>query len=476
MSGDGYAEEDYVEVVRDEPRGRTAEARRRAADARGRTPDGRGTRAADRVARRSGALGLSDVDDADRGSGVDGVRRPLGRRAEADGAERFGGRGSDVDGAARGAGRGGRGSDVDGAARAGAGRAGAVDRETWDRDGLRRTPAARRTGRATDRAADRVVDLAGDSRRRVIDLAGDRRARGTGRIDDRPVGRLRDRAGREAEELASREAARGAGRAGGLAGRDAGTSARDGGSTGRETVGRLRGRSDVERIDDRPIGRLRDRAGREAEALAGREAAGLADRTGSRMAREAGVGRLRERAEPAAARAERRTTRSRAVGSEPRPGVRNRRDVLAGDKRNATAETAVVGNLALDAVPARAAEPAPTRGGILGVVPPAPVSAPRAPFISLVLAVVVAGVFGILVINTKINENAFRLHDARANQADLDRNEERLRGEIAMLESPNSLAAAARRMGMVPAPTPAYLKLPNGQQVGVPQPAGGAAG
>src|SRR6185312_8749888 len=45
----------------------------------------------------------------------------------------------------------------------------------------------------------------------------------------------------------------------------------------------------------------------------------------------------------------------------------------------------------------------------LRVAPPAPVSAPRAPFIAVVIAIVVAGVFGVLLINTKTNENTFEL-------------------------------------------------------------------
>jgi hypothetical protein len=109
----------------------------------------------------------------------------------------------------------------------------------------------------------------------------------------------------------------------------------------------------------------------------------------------------------------------------------------------------------------------------LRVAPPAPVSVPRAPFVALVLTVVVAGVLGILVLNTKINENAFRLAELQSQRADLDQQEQQLDQQLADLESPNSLAAAACRLGMVPAGQPAYLKLPNGQTVGVPQPASG---
>lgn len=109
----------------------------------------------------------------------------------------------------------------------------------------------------------------------------------------------------------------------------------------------------------------------------------------------------------------------------------------------------------------------------LRVAPPVPVTVPRAPFVALVLTVVVAGVLGILVLNTKINENAFRLAQLQSQRTDLDQQEQQLDQQLADLESPNSLAAAACRLGMVPAGQPAYLKLPNGQTVGVPQPASG---
>src|SRR5688572_6668132 len=49
-------------------------------------------------------------------------------------------------------------------------------------------------------------------------------------------------------------------------------------------------------------------------------------------------------------------------------------------------------------------EPTPTP-----VAAPVPVALPRAPFLILMVALVVVGVLGVLVLNTKINENSFRL-------------------------------------------------------------------
>lgn len=108
------------------------------------------------------------------------------------------------------------------------------------------------------------------------------------------------------------------------------------------------------------------------------------------------------------------------------------------------------------------------------VAPPAPVAVPRAPFLVLVLTIVVIGVLGILVINTKINENAFRLDDLRHAQSVLDQQEQQLAEALAEKESPGNLAAAARVLGLVPAEQPAFLHLPDGKVLGAPQPATGS--
>jgi hypothetical protein len=105
--------------------------------------------------------------------------------------------------------------------------------------------------------------------------------------------------------------------------------------------------------------------------------------------------------------------------------------------------------------------------------PALPISLPRTPFLALVVGLVVVGVLGVLVLNTKINENSFRLNDLRATQAALDLQEQQLAQNLADLESPGNLRAAATRLGLVPAGTPAFISLPDGRVVGVPQPASG---
>ncbi|WP_433049462.1 hypothetical protein [Dactylosporangium sp. CS-033363] len=106
----------------------------------------------------------------------------------------------------------------------------------------------------------------------------------------------------------------------------------------------------------------------------------------------------------------------------------------------------------------------------LRAAPPAPVSAPRAPFVALVLVLVLSGVVGILVLNTRIAENAFKLDALKTKQAGLDRDEERLRSDLANKESPVTLASRAKQLGLVPSRTPAFLVLPDGTKLEMPGP------
>src|SRR5438477_9529035 len=102
--------------------------------------------------------------------------------------------------------------------------------------------------------------------------------------------------------------------------------------------------------------------------------------------------------------------------------------------------------------PLKKAPPKPLKNAQtrLTVAPPAPVAAPRAPFVALVLVLVLAGVVGILVLNTKIAENAFVLDHLHKKQSTLDQNEQQLTSDIANNESPVNLAARATQLGLVP--------------------------
>jgi type II secretory pathway pseudopilin PulG len=105
------------------------------------------------------------------------------------------------------------------------------------------------------------------------------------------------------------------------------------------------------------------------------------------------------------------------------------------------------------------------------VAPPLPVNVARAPFVAMLIGIVVVGVVGILVLTTMINANQFRLNDLQNKQAGLNQTEQQLQQNLAQQESPGSLVAAAHKLGLVPAGTLAYIQMPDGSVVGVPQPA-----
>jgi hypothetical protein len=114
-------------------------------------------------------------------------------------------------------------------------------------------------------------------------------------------------------------------------------------------------------------------------------------------------------------------------------------------------------------------QPAPA---LVPDAPALPLTLPKASFLLLMVGLVVVGVVGVLVLNTKINESSFRLDNLQSTQAALDLQQQQLEQQLAELQSPGNLRAAAARLGLVPAGTPAFINLPDGRVVGVPQPAG----
>ncbi|MEQ4304457.1 hypothetical protein ABNF97_24290 [Plantactinospora sp. B6F1] len=127
-----------------------------------------------------------------------------------------------------------------------------------------------------------------------------------------------------------------------------------------------------------------------------------------------------------------------------------------------------------DELPESAPESAtPARRSRLRVAPPLPVARPRVSFVALILVLVVGGMLGILVVNSKVNENAFRLERLQQQQSTLDLQQQELERKIADAEVPGNLAARARQLGLVDSGPPAFIRLPDGRVIGVPRPAGG---
>lgn len=104
----------------------------------------------------------------------------------------------------------------------------------------------------------------------------------------------------------------------------------------------------------------------------------------------------------------------------------------------------------------------------LTVVPRRTQKAPRVPFISLVTLLLVGGVVGLLLFNTHMQQSSF-LATSMSEKADvLAGKEESLRMQLDRLRDPQHLAVAAKRLGMVPASNPAFLRLSDGKVLGRP--------
>jgi hypothetical protein len=98
--------------------------------------------------------------------------------------------------------------------------------------------------------------------------------------------------------------------------------------------------------------------------------------------------------------------------------------------------------------------------------------APRVPFAALVLTVLALGLVGLLVLNTSLQQGAFYARDLEARASTLTQKREALQLQVAQLREPQRVADVAAGLGMVPNPSPAFLRLSDGQVLGDPHPAG----
>jgi cell division protein FtsL len=105
-------------------------------------------------------------------------------------------------------------------------------------------------------------------------------------------------------------------------------------------------------------------------------------------------------------------------------------------------------------------------------------NAPRVPFAALVLTVLGLGLVGLLVLNTSLQQGAFHLRDLQARAEQLTEQREALQLHVAELREPQRVATRAAAIGMVPNPSPAFLRLSDGEVLGDVSPAiaGSSAG
>lgn len=93
----------------------------------------------------------------------------------------------------------------------------------------------------------------------------------------------------------------------------------------------------------------------------------------------------------------------------------------------------------------------------------------RMPFVVLCSVVLAAGLLAVLLLNLQLARGAYALHDLQRESVLLGEQEGQLREQLDGLEAPGVLAQRATELGMVPGSSPAFLRLPDGQVLGVPQ-------
>lgn len=122
--------------------------------------------------------------------------------------------------------------------------------------------------------------------------------------------------------------------------------------------------------------------------------------------------------------------------------------------------------------------PVPPRGSRAGTARPplavVPTPAPRtgrASFVLVIVLVLSGGLAALLGFNTALAQGSFTASKLQKQASDLDDRTQTLSEQLAKADSPDRLARAARQIGMVPAPSVAFVQLSDGSVTGSTAPA-----
>ncbi len=107
----------------------------------------------------------------------------------------------------------------------------------------------------------------------------------------------------------------------------------------------------------------------------------------------------------------------------------------------------------------------------LTVVPQRAPRVARVPFVILMLLLLGAGLVGLLVLNTSLQQGAFQAAALQSRQVALSTRQHDLELEVSTLQNPQRLARVAQHLGMVPNTNPVFINAANGQVLGSPAPA-----
>ncbi len=91
----------------------------------------------------------------------------------------------------------------------------------------------------------------------------------------------------------------------------------------------------------------------------------------------------------------------------------------------------------------------------------------NAGFVALCVALLMAGFIGVLMLNTAMAKGSYTMRDLQQRSDELTDSQDALRHSIDALSGPGPLAKQAQSLGMVPAETPAFLRLSDGAVLGV---------
>ncbi|MFF0293615.1 septum formation initiator family protein [Kitasatospora sp. NPDC004614] len=81
----------------------------------------------------------------------------------------------------------------------------------------------------------------------------------------------------------------------------------------------------------------------------------------------------------------------------------------------------------------------------------------RAPFAVLVVTLLSAGLLGLLMLNTALNEGSFTMSRLKKQTTEATDQQQSLQQEIAAQSAPDALEQRARELGMVPGGAPVFL-------------------
>ena len=93
------------------------------------------------------------------------------------------------------------------------------------------------------------------------------------------------------------------------------------------------------------------------------------------------------------------------------------------------------------------------------------------PFMALVSLLLIGGVAGLLFFNTSMQQASFTATALEDRAEQLEAQRQGLQMELDDLRNPQRVALQAKRMGMVPAASPAFIRLGDGRVLGTPTPA-----